>query len=499
VAVVGAFAFVVLLCSILSVLRYTAPYLQADGILQAVMSVQDVELFYWGQNRLASVVSLLASPIADPMVNLFVCLLINALSFHLLLLVLAWMGARVVTGQRGWRTTMVLFLVTVATAHTVIAPDRLYTMAIDAQPYAMSWALTLGAFLLWKRQQWWAFAVSVAMIGIAAGLNPSAILIAAFLAAVEMVRRRQWIRWPALGAVWLAWFLVWLKLSQWFPGAVGPIPDAPQDYFGFDPALFVTGAPQSLAQIAAAIRPIRFVVLLVVACLSTLLLSAERRSALLPRLALAGLFCALYWAVFTGNSWVAANLYTFRYFYPVVVGIVLILAAPIAGALVTLTRHVPSPGRSAVPIGVAAVAVAASLWGPLAPPSQAVELLGSKATADYARANDVAFVSGFYWLVWPTELQMLEDGRTAAYAAAFRSDGDPGGYEAALDRELAESDGPPRAICVGDSSTNCVTYLEYWTRPGWREVPGECPAPNDGGRHGIPPQPGCRLLEFQPQ
>ena len=37
--------------SVLTVLRYTAAYLQADGVMQALMSVQHVDLFFWGQDR----------------------------------------------------------------------------------------------------------------------------------------------------------------------------------------------------------------------------------------------------------------------------------------------------------------------------------------------------------------------------------------------------------------------------------------------------------------
>ena len=64
------------------------------------MSIQDVDLFFWGQNRFAAFVSALASPIANPDANLFACLLINAVSFHVFLLLLAYMGTWLVSGTR---------------------------------------------------------------------------------------------------------------------------------------------------------------------------------------------------------------------------------------------------------------------------------------------------------------------------------------------------------------------------------------------------------------
>ena len=56
------------------------------------MSVQDVDLFYWGQDRFFAILPLLASPDLGPTVNLFVLLLLNAVSFHALLLTICHLG-----------------------------------------------------------------------------------------------------------------------------------------------------------------------------------------------------------------------------------------------------------------------------------------------------------------------------------------------------------------------------------------------------------------------
>lgn len=133
---------------------------------------------------------------------------------------------------------------------------------------------------------------------------------------------------------------------------------------------------------------------------------------------------------------------------------------------------------------------------PIHPPSQSVQLLATRTTADYIKANDVTFLAGYFWTVWPIEQQALENGRTATYVTAGKSGGDRENDEAALDHELAEGDGPPKAVCVDDEITSCISYLEYWTRPGWREVAGECPIPISNPANGSPPVEACRLLEF---
>lgn len=498
----------VLVLSVLTVLRRTVDYLQADGVQQSIMSIQDVDLFFWGQNRFAAFVSLLASPIADPGANLFACLLINAVAFHLLLLTIAWMGVRVVTGGRERWATIVLFLVIAATAHLVLTPWHVHVMALESQPYSASWALTLGAFLLWKRREPWAFAVATAMVGIAVGLNQSTILVAAFVAVIELARRRAWVRWIAFGAMWLVWFGIWAFLAARFGGTAGPIPDAPQNYFTFDVAQFVRGAPQAMLAVFAAFRPIRLVALLCAACVALLLLRPERRI-LLPRLALALLFCTGYWALFAGNPWVAQNGYVFRYFYPVVLFGVLCLAVPLAAVLIgwclpdaVLVRQVRIPAMRDTRVSRAVVAAVATLGcvvglaGPLAAPTSATVLVQSRATADFAREHDVRFLAGYYWDMWPILHRTLEDGRNAAFVTGFKSGGDRQSYTEAFEEELAESDGPPLALCVNDATTTCVTYLEYWTRPGWIETDQSCPVPGPTGQLGYPEVRRCVVLEY---
>ncbi len=497
-AVFSAIVLAVLAFSALTVFRHAAANLQADAILQSVMSVQDVTLFYWGQDRLASVVSLLASPVADPMSNLFLCLLINALAFHVLLLMVARMGTVVVSGNRRWSSTLVLFLVMAAVYHTVVT--AVYTTALDAQPYALSWALALGAFLLWKRADRWAWAVAIVLVAVAVGLNPSVILVPALLSSLEMFRRRQWVRWIVFGVVWVVWFAVWIKLSHTFPGDPGAKPDPARSYFSFSGTTLRKGAGQSVTATLSGLGRARLVVLIAIGCLATVVLSSERRAALLPRLLVTALFTAFYWALFTGNPWVALNGFHVRYFFPVLLAVVVAIAAPIGAALLTVPLPlVRGASRSAVAIGAATLAAAASIVGPLTPLSRAPIILATNATADYVRANNVSFVAGYYWLLWPVMFQTLDQGRTAVHGAGYRSDGDLGAYRAALDRALSDPQSPPRAICVGDQVSACRSYLEYVTRPGWREVAATCPMPSlPDGRPRPPPTNSCTVLEFRP-
>jgi hypothetical protein len=500
----------VVVLSVFTVLRYTVAFLQADGVQQSVMSVQSVDLFFWGQNRFAAFVSLLASPIADPSTNLFVCLLINALSFHVLLLVLAWMGVRVLTTTRTAAATGIAFLVLAATAHTVLMPGRVHIMALESQPYSMSWALALGAFLLWKRRQWWAFPLAASLAWAAVGLNPTTVLGAAFLAVIELVRRRQWWRWILFGAVWAVWFVVWQWLSARYGGRSTPAPEPSLPYFTFSLGQFAANTTTSAKTILESFRGARLVVLVVIACLALVALDADRRAALVRRFALGTVFVVAYWTLFTGNEYVALGGYHFRYFYPVLMFVIVCVAAPLAAVLAGAPETLALPGRwadrlasqasalRAISAVVAGLATVVAVAGPLRSPDTAPVLTETRATGRYAVDHGIRFISGYYWDMWPTLWEGLKSGRNAVFVTGLKSGGDPAGYRDAFREELAKGGGYPRAMCVNQPVSECTPFLDYWTAPGWVTTGETCPIPPDIEALGSPPpERSCRVLEYR--
>ncbi|HET9648114.1 MAG TPA: hypothetical protein VFP34_07760, partial [Microlunatus sp.] len=264
-AVGGLFAVILIVLSLVAVLRLSAANIAADAVLQSVMSVQDVRWFFWGQNRFASVVPALLSPIADPAVNLFACQLVNALAFYGLLLLLAAVTAPMVTDRRGWRPALVVFLLFAATAQVVIEPLPLYFMALDAQPYALSWLMGLASFLLWRKGPWWAAVLGGVLAWLAIGLNPSVVLGVGVLAVGQMVRSRQWVRWPGFGLLWLTGLGAWIYIAGRYPPVPGPIAYGDPDYYAFHLDLFTGGMGQSAGAIRDAFRPTSTVLLAVIA------------------------------------------------------------------------------------------------------------------------------------------------------------------------------------------------------------------------------------------
>jgi len=489
--------------SVLTVLRYTADNLHADGVMQSVMSLQGVELFFWGQNRFLSVVPLLASPITDPDANLFACLLLNALSFHALLLLLAWMGAHVVTGRRTWPDVLMLFLLLAATTHLVVTPYQIYTAALDSQPYSLSWLLMLGGFLLWKRSPGWAWGVAAAATGLAAGLNQSVVFGAAFLALIEAVRRRQWRRWLLFGSVWIGWLAVWFVLAARFGRTDAVAAGMSTSYYGFDPDRFLEGLGESIRAVIGSFSTGWLIGGAAAAVLSLTLLNQARRRALLPRFGLLVLFSAGYLIVFAGNPWIAANNYPARYYFPVLLGVVVSLAAPIAAAMSAAVRRraehpAGQPNRRVTPTVVATTVAgalaAAAIAGPLTVPARSWIFQDVRPTAQFALATDASFVAGDYWVVWPLTDRLLAAGRPAL-AANYKAGGDPSRYGHRMD-DLRRVGATPRALCLNDSADSCAAQLDRWTRPGWRVVPNApCPVAEPPPYAGTA-QGSCQVLEF---
>ena len=456
-------------------LRYTARNLHADGIMQSVMSLQGVELFFWGQNRFASVVPLLTGVIVDPDANLFGGLLLNALSFHGLLLLLARMGTSTVAGDRRWSSTLVLFVALEAVVNLVVVPYQVYTIALHTQPYSLSWLLAVGGFLWWCRPHRAFRVAAAALVGVAVGLNPSVALGALFLALVRAVRTGCWRPWAAFAAVWAAWFAVWFWLAARYGRTDAVAPGMAGSYYGFEVGRFAEGFGRSVEAIVGAFAS-GWLVLIAGLCLLGILASDRRaQRALLPRFALIGLFCLGYTALFAGNGWVAANQYPVRYFFPVLLAITLGFTAPIVAAALRLAdgRLSPPAARRTALIAAGTVGVAA-VAGPITLPTDADILGDVRATADYAASHDVPFLAGNYWVVWPALYLTMSDGRPGL-AANYKAGGDPARYPERLDLVLATGH-RPLALCLNDSAAGCVADLDRWTRPGWSAEPdGTCP------------------------
>jgi hypothetical protein len=148
------------------------------SLMQSIQSVQHVDLFFWGQNRFASAISLPASPICGPEANLFVVLFLNSPCFYGLLLLVSYLGYPGAGRQ------------SVMDRHPGGVPGdgrRVERRIVGPEPCSSSrWRRSRSlchswrpwaAFLLWKRRAWWSYGTAGALIGLALGVDPSVVLL----------------------------------------------------------------------------------------------------------------------------------------------------------------------------------------------------------------------------------------------------------------------------------------------------------------------------------
>jgi hypothetical protein len=352
---------------------------------------------------------------------------------------------------------------------------------------------------MWKRpprrSSWPWFAAAATMAGVAVGLNQSVVLGAGFLAVVEAVRRGRRRHWLLFLAVWGMWVAVWILLAARFGRTDAVAAALSGSYYRFDPGQWLAGVERSARAVMGAFSPGPLAAVGAAATLACLVLDRPRRSALLRRLGMLTVFCLGYLVVLAGNPWVAANQYPARYFFPVLVGVVVGLSAPIAAAAVLLGRRwAGRPVVRALPIVAVTAGCIAGFAGPLTLPAQAWIFADVRDTERYAIDADAAFVAGDYWVVWPLAHRLLADGHPVL-AANYKAGGDPARYPARLD-QLVAAGVRPRSLCVNDTIAGCRAELDRWTRPGWVVVPAvTCPvaepppyAPTSAG--------SCRVLEF---
>lgn len=514
-------------------MREAAQHLIADGIEQSTMSVQNPDLFYWGQDRLFAVISWLASPIADPSLNLWACLTLGAGAFFALLATTARLVVTRLAGSRSWAATLITFFVLVAVARVLLRGETWYTLSLEAQPYGGSHLLALWALMLWQRRRPTAAALAVGCVVVMVGLNSAAVLALAALAAVALwAERERFVRallwWGLLGAVCLLAQGLWMVLAQRYGGEPGPVPEPPLPYFEFRSAVLEVGWRASLDTIVAALRNPLWIGLLPLAGFAAFALPDDLRPRLRGLVAVSTLFAGCYWLLFSANVWVAMNVYSARYFAPVLFVAILLVATPLALALVgpvlrpevAADERVGSPAHAApgrrlrrrllarpgvaglVAIGVAAVA-GSSFAGTLRNPNEADVLVAMQPTADYAVEHDVRFISGYYWFMWPVLHDSLDNGRDRVFIAGYKSGGEIDGYHEAFAQARAAGEGTAQALCVGWDVSQCQEYLSFWTAPGWADTGRTCPMPDPNaaayqrGLFKTVPVPACRVLEHR--
>lgn len=401
------------LLAFFTVNRYSPEFINADVILNSVMSLQNITLFYWGQNRVVNILPLVIYPIRDPALNLYICLMTATMVFYLLV----WFWADRLSksndsDEHSAPGRRVIFLSLSTIILLIFKPFAVFEIVTWHIEYTLSYLLLGVAFFYYveKRKSSPAiFPVTVFLMALAIGVNYSTIIpVLALAVGYVFVKRRIDKVSLVFGFLATGLFLSWIFVSRLYPGNG-------ISYYGFHFAKITEYLPLAAANLLDAISLNNALVVILVACLLKILairLSSEkalsdasRRGAPIMMLIV---FSIVWFLLFSTNTWVVANEFRFRYFIPVLFAGMILLSFVIKDIVLLLKTR-----RNHILSGVLIAFLMLILAHPIVFPRDYPIFKRFDAVIPV----DVDGYAGDYWSVWPAVMNdLLADKNSSGFA-----------------------------------------------------------------------------------
>lgn len=447
-----------LLFSHLVVTKYAPTELNADILLNSVMSLQNVTLFYWGQNRLLNVLPFVLTPIKNPGLNLIFGLYLSAFTFFSFLLVLSLLSVQVLRKNQGmvrWMPVLALFLLVSSAFLLVFDADGAAQISFGHIEYSLPALLMVVVILVaysLTAPMWQKVALITLLMFLATGLNPSVFIVGVFLAAGSIfVKKRVEVPEVAIVLISALVFYIWGVISKQFG-------DAAYSTFSLS---HLSGGLERLFSRLVRILDWRYLVLLVVLFLSvtlTVRFRSGRALAILDRTSgsiinLLMLFALIWVVLFVTNDWVAVNRFGWRYFTFPIFGVFAILSILLVAYSQSLNKWLK--GGIVFSVFLAAVL---KMSGP------SVELSEYRVLSmvDYVNPEKDAVYGGDYWYVWPAVFRDLLYGR-AAYGLAYRGEGNRESVKRHIEGSWAEN-GELEVYCLKAKTEECERQIQSFVK-----------------------------------
>lgn len=442
----------------------------ADSLLFSLMSTQRLTFFYWGQDRLANVVPLLASPIGDERANFYVQMAVMGASFFVLIMLLARFHAtesdRSLSSRSIAGTTLIAGLVVTA----LLDPVAGYRFVFEQQ-YVLTIVLYLiGARLIVGDTTWPRFAGGL-MVMTSVVVIPSSILLLPFVWFLVAVGPGRLRRILLAAVVTVASFVVVsIAASAFYNG-----PSQSSEYNDFSVARLRRGLPVVLDNIAGSVRIVPAVGVLVAAVLALIVRRQYLPKHLRVAYASAIVFAVGWTLAFSANGWVETNLFGFRYFFPVYGAIIFVITGGAAECLLAIKPVLErtdrcawfgSEGRRHVVVLAAAIVILLVGGQRLRADGGIIVL---EDVADDARAVDeldVEAVVGGYWRVWPTVFAARANGADVV-GITYRAEAIQDEVRDVLGRVDSEDWPVVQILCADVGEDECLGLVGQFTGQVW--------------------------------
>jgi hypothetical protein len=433
----------------------------ADTVIFSLMSIQKPTLLAWGQDRLFILAPIIFQFLKDPVLNLQAQILFYGWTYFVFLAYSCFIGLKVRQSKVAFVDQVLCYLIASLLSLFFMGPVMNHVFISEGQPYALSYLLTLMAVVLivQKREQRLSKLLAFVLIFISTGLNPSILLLTGALGfGISVYEKRLRSAW-LIGAAILS-FYVWGRL-----GAIYGTPGG--NYSGFIFKNFVSNLESAWSFIYyySRIHLIMYLFPLMI------ILMILYRSTIQPRFFFASLLLigyALGWLlIFSQNSWIIANGYHFRYFFPTVVLPIILLGIVLQKTIQELKHH----WKYLSGFGLTTAFV---FWtyDPYTPIDKYKVFLEEpvQSKSEYAKAHGIRLISGNYWEVWPIVWRLKSQG-IDAYGISFRSRAIADLITQKVKDDFHTLDST-RALCVDQLPDDCLKMsLEYtghqWEAKDW--------------------------------
>jgi len=442
------------LISYLTVTKVAPQHLEADFLLNSIISIQRLTLYYWGQNRLLNVLPAATSFIKDPATNLYAILIITSFLFYLFLFIISRFIALACKPIDKRPLSLTIFVILSSIFVNICYPEAIYSIAICHYEYVIpAILLCIASYLLLTPHhaiRYWGMIVSIVL---AIGINPSSTIPAFFIALTDSIYKRK-LRLPSVIFTFtsIISYIIWKFISN--------------QYGRFDyTKLSSTSITDAFTMIAVGLVQITnlyvFFLLLGFWIFGRILhlLMYKTQEHFYPffthiKLCIT-LFSICWFLLFANNAWVEMNQFHWRYFIYVIFGFMIIIAIETA---ILCNEIISKKTLSIVTLAFAILAIISTIstHTPLNNYKifQQVNALSPAGSALYA---------GDYWVVWPSVLRDLMQGYQA-YGLTYRAESN---REAArkFTFEKIKENGYATVLCLNEKAENCIMQIQSVVGP----------------------------------
>jgi hypothetical protein len=301
---------------------------------------------------------------------------------------------------------------------------------------------------------------------IAIGLNPSVILMAGFAACVVYLldRRSKFLGFAVLAvAIFLFWRFVSLTI------------DIPKNtsYQVFSLAYLYQG----MSEASSGYMTERLFHLWPLWCFFAASFYLTRGQAL-PGDArmimwLLGLFALAWWSLFLSNKWVALNSFHFRYFYPSVVILIVLLSVKLTQLILALPMRAITPAMLVFSSVIGLILLSPVLV------KRRVDTNEYRGIDQYVTTKQARIVAGAYWEAWNVVYQARRHSgwgipAVPVYGAAQRGEVNKPEMDSLISQDQ-RAGRFTKAVCIGSDINSCLGQLSIATSYAWRLVEqGQC-------------------------